>query len=278
MANLTRTISIKSNGDFSIPPKEYARLDQNLRVPTDGGRYVQVKHWNELPNGGDNVKAYPEIIDKSDGILTVDPNGRDYAYAELSDSWEWAMWYFWEWAGQKSLPKGRIESYYTRPGNTRIFANTTPGSLTYVYVDMMEAHRAFTDAGSPEAGARDVVTQRNMTARKNIEWLCRPTGGALLKVTKIVGVYYEIEALDLLKPPPAIDYIASRPWLYFWCTQWGKYIGSSRFPQIKNAYEIQGLPPAGTPSPLLSLGGTFRIKKSSCTDFLTPGQEWTPYT
>ena len=252
---------------------EYKRLDENLRVP-DVGKFVQIKHWDEF--GRYNVNPYPEMINASMGLLLQDLNGRIYDYVEMPDSWQWFLWNFWDWASGYKLPRGKIESFYQRPGNFRTFAKTTAGSLTYVYVDMVEAHRAFTEAASPEAGARDVVTKRNLNNPKPYEWLFFPTGGAMLKVLRVVGQYYEVEALDVLKPPPSIEYVVSRPWLSFWCTQYGKYTGSTRFPQIKNANAVHGLPPVGTPSPLMSKGGIIRIKKSSCHE-LQNGAAWTPY-
>lgn len=266
---------------YTEPPPEielpYVRKDTNLFVPNDGHKYVMIKHWKDLPKGSDNVDEYPEIIDKNGGLLLINPvTGRDYDYVELEDRWLWFLWDFWNWGSQYRLPAGKIESYYTRPGNFRTFANTTPGSLTYVYVDLLEAHRCFTDAGSPEAGARDVVTGRNLYSRKNVEFLCRPTGGHLARVKRIVGVYYELEAIDLLGACPTMDYMEKNPHLYFWCTQAGKYTGATRFPQIKNANAVQGLPEAGTPSPFFSIGGSVKILKSSCVE-MQPGQPYTPY-
>lgn len=257
----------------SVTTSTYKRLDENLRVP-DVGQFVQIKHWDEL--GKINKNEFPEMINVSMGLLLRDPNGRAYDYVEMPDSWQWFLWSFWDWASAYKLPRGKIEEFYQRPNNPRTFAKTTPGSLSYVYVDMVEAHRAFTEAGSPEAGARDVVTNRNMSNPKAYQWLFFPTGGAMLKVVREVSKYYEVEALDVLKPPPSIEYVTSRPWLYFWCTQYGKYTGSTRFPQIKNANAVHGLPPVGTPSLLMSKGGTFRILKTSCR-ILKNGATWTPY-
>jgi len=254
---------------------KYNRLDENLKVPLDG-KFIQLKHWDELVGGGDNKNEFPEMFIPSRGLLSKDPNGRFYDYVEMPESWQWFFWNFWDWASQGVLPKGKIESFYTRPNNERVFAKTTPGSLTYVYVDMVEAHRAFTEAGSPEAGNKDVVTGRNLGAKKSYQWLFNPTCGAMLKVTRDMGKYYEVEALDVLKPPPSIQYVVERPWLYFWCTQWGKYTGSTRFPQIKNANEVNGLPSAGIPSPLMSKGGRLMILKESC-NLMTNGSPWTPY-
>ena len=278
MATLSKTLSIKSDGSIStqVPPTqgEYVRLDENLIVPSTG-KFVQLKHWDELDKG-DNDDPFPEMFNPGCGLITKDPTGEVYDYVSLPDEWQWFLWNFWKWASQNRLPDGRIEEFYKRPGNFRTFARATPGSLTYVYVDMVEAHRAFTEAGSPEAGNRDVVTKRNMTAKKNYEWLYNPTGGAMVKVLRTIGSEYEIEALNTLLPPPPVEEIISKPWLYFWCTQWDKFKGATRFPQIKEANEVHGLPPAGTPSPLLSLGGRIRIKKSSC-DPLINGQSWSPY-
>ncbi len=256
-------------------PEEYKRLDENLIVPNDGGRYVRLKHWDELGRG-ENVNAFPEMFNPGDGLLLRDPNGVAYDYVEMPDEWQWFLWRFWDWASQYKLLRGRIEEFYKRPGNERTFARTTPGSLTYVYVDMVEAHRAFTEAGSPEGGFRDVVTNRNPSFKKNYQWLFFPTGGAKVKVIQAIGNYYEIEALDVLKSPPTLNYVVARPWLYFWCTQFSKLGGTTRFPQIKVANAVHGLPPAGIPSPLMSKGGTIRVLQKSCVP-LTPGQPWSPY-
>lgn len=276
MATLSKTIHTFSDGSVlsSNLSSDYVRLDENLKVPLSGN-FVQLKHWDEL-NKGDNKNSFPEMFTPECGLLAKDPDGRVYDYVEMPESWQWFLWDFWNWASQYKLPKGKIEEFYTRPNNFRTFARATPGSQTYVYVDMVEAHRAFTEAGSPEAGSKDVVTGRNLSAKKSYEWLFNPTGGAMVKVLRTLGTYYEIEALDVLKPPPSIQWVVERPWLYFWCVQWGKYSGATRFPQIKNANAVHGLPPAGTPSPLLSKGGSLKVLRSSCTP-LKNGDTWTPY-
>ncbi len=258
-----------------VTPAEYKRLDEDLIVPTDGGRYVRLKHWDELGRG-DNEDEYPEMITPGVGLLLRDPNGRAYDYVSLPDHWLWFYWDWWKHDSQNRLPEGKIEGFYKRPGNERTFARTTPGSLTYVYVDMLEAHRFLTEAGSAEGGFRDPVTKRNMDFPINMKVLFNPTGGAMVKVKRVLGAYYELEALDVLKPPPTVEYLAARPWLYFWCTQYGKFTGSTRFPQIKNANEVHNLPPAGISAPLMSIGGTIKVLKTACVP-LVPGQPWTPY-
>ena len=257
----------------------YVPLDIDLVVPNDGREYVRLKHWDELGSElgfGDNDDPWPEMFTPGCGLKLRDPNGRQYEYVELTDEWLWFLWYWWDFTSQYKLPKGKIESFYTRPGNERTFAKTTPGSLTYVYVDMLEAHRAFTEAGSPEGGFRDPVTNRNMNHPGNVQWLFDPTCGALGRVKQELGTYLELEALDVLLPPPTVESVFARPWLYFWCTQFGKFIGSTRFPQIKNANAVHGLPPQGIPSPLLSIGGSIKVLRTSCVP-LVPGQAWSPY-
>lgn len=275
MNSLSISYSNKKKLEYSQEINQpYIRLDENLRVP-NAGKFVQLKHWDKLGKG-DNKNEFPEMFTRTDGLLLRDPEGREYSYVEMPEAWQWFLWGFWKWASQEKLPDGKIEGFYKRPDNSRTFAKTTPGSLTYVYVDMVEAHRAFTEAGSPEAGSKDYVTKRNLSNKKSYEWLFNPTGGAMVKVLRTIGTEYEIEALDVLKSPPSIDYVVARPWLYFWCTQWGKYTGSNRFPQIKNANEVNGLPPAGIPSPLMSKGGKIRISRSSCIE-LKNDEIWSPY-
>ena len=261
--------------EVDTKPEVYVPLDINLVVPNDGGEYVRLKHWDEL-GMGDNVEPWPEMFTPAHGLRLRDPDGRQYEYPELSDEWMWFLWHFWDRASQYRLPKGQIESFYKRPRNDRTFAKTTPGSLTYVYVETTQAHVAFTEGGSIEGGFRCPVTKRNMDHPENMHWLCDPTGGALGRIKRKLGTYIELEALDLLLPPPTPEFVFARPWLYFWCTQFGKFIGSTRFPQIKNANAVHGLPPQGIPSPLLSIGGSIQVLRTSCVP-LVPGQAWSPY-
>ena len=276
-----RTV-IASYGDTKVQykedvaPAEYKRLDQDLRVPIDGGTYYQLKHWDDLGHG-DNVPPFPEMFNPNLGLLSRDPDGRFYDYVEMSDRW---LKFYWDWINhisQYRLPEGRIEGYYKKPDNERTFARTTPGSLTYVYVDIMEAHRFITEAGSAEGGFRDPQTGRNMNFPINMLVLLNPTCGHMLKEkSKLTGKYLEFEALDVLEAPPTVESLAARPWLHFWFTQWGKFSGSTRFPQIKNANAVHGLPPAGISLPLMSIGGSIKVLKTACVP-LVPGQPWTPY-
>jgi len=142
---------------------------------------------------------------------------------------------------------------------------------------MTKAHTCFTDSSSREAGARDPVLKINMDARFNWEILPDPTGGALLDIYQIYGTQYIIKALDLLKAPPTVEWLAQNPQYHFWCTQWGKYVKSSRFPQMKNALAVHGIPEAGISMPLISMGGYIMIDKTSCTPILTNGAPFDPY-
>jgi len=260
---------------IAISHGAYQRLDENLTVPNDGYKYVRLKHWIELGKG-DNADPYPEIIDKGDGWLTFGPDGVEYDYVSLTEPYQWLLWQTWDYFSQYKLPRGKIERFYKKPGNERTFAEATPGSLAWVYVNMAEAHRAFTEAGSPEAGFIDYVLPRqNQSISRGYQWLFRATGGAMLRVLRTNGAEYVIEAIDVLKPAPSVKEVVKRG-LYFWCTQSGKYSGSTRFPQIKNANAVHGYPPAGIASPLFSLGGTIRVKKTVCVD-LIPGSAYTPY-
>lgn len=264
-----------TNINISVSRHPYTRMDTGLSVPPVG-TFVQLKHWGELGRGG-NIDEYPEMFTPTMGLDLLDPDGRRYDYVELSDAWMQFQWRFWDWNSQYHLRVDKELIPYQKPGNDRTFYEAVPGSLTSVYVSMGEAHRAFTEAGSREAGARDPVLGLNMSNPRNVEWLCNPTCGALLKVLAVDGIYFEIEALDLLKPPPSLLEVITKPWLYFWCTQWSDVTGSTRFPQIKTANAVHDLPEAGVASLLFSKGGRIRVKRSSCGVPLVNGQRWSPY-
>jgi len=171
-------------------------------------------------------------------------------------------------------PTGKHTGTRVNPKNPNIiYTDYTPGSLLGLYAGMIMDAKSHTDSASPETGARDVVTGRNLLNHKPYEWLCRPTAGALLRVAD-AGSKWRVEAIDLLSPCPNVDTLPMH--LYFWATQIHTDGHVTRYPDIKEAFAVHGLPPAGTPMPLLSLGGSFLINKSACRE-LAPGQLWSPY-
>lgn len=293
-------------------PSQFVRKDINLRVPTDGNKYIMIKHdWDVLGDvrqyyNGTGVKyPFPAVVNRSWGLLTnftFDPNKYDFIYPEdraiidkyntrtydyvrMTDRWQKWMYDFWKHFTYGKIPEGKIESYYNNPNNNvGLFAKATEGSVMWVYVNMIEDARSHTDSYSPEAGARDVPTNRNMQNQRGWEWLFRPTTGHLGKVVNEDAAYYTLEAIDILKPCPDIRTIENSPHLYSWATEVTttkishkplKYVVSN-YPQIEVAFRKQGLPKTGTPIPLLSLGGTIKIKKSSCLE-LKNGARWSPY-
>ncbi len=254
----------------------YVPQDQNLVVPpAEAGSFVQLRHWDEL-GGGDDETPIPEMLTPAHGLELRDLDGKQYEYAELSKKWQFRMKEWWDYNSQYRLPEGEVTGTYTRPGNDRTFYSATPGSLTALWIKITEAHIAFTEGGSREAGSRDDVLGVNLGARKAIEWLCNPCCGNVLRRLRTDGAWYDIEALNLLQDPPPLSYIVARPWLRFWCTQYSHKQGGTRFPHIKNVNAVWGLPPQGVASLLLSKGGVIRVKKSSCK-VLTNGAPWSPY-
>lgn len=279
---VTLSTVIKQGGLFK-------RKDERLTIPNDGGRYWQLKADQDVyPNGmprqfSDSNKPkypYPAVANKRQWGIVTNYAGREYDYIEVSDEWQWFFYHFWNWASDYNLPAGRVEGTYTRPGNTRTFLNVTPGSKLWVYVNMTEAHRSHTDSDSREAGRRCVVTKTNMNNPSPWKWLARPCARAIVKEKRDLGSEIEVYALDMLKPPPDPSRLAVHE--YYWMNeqttilQPNKRYKVSNYPQIEEANEVRGLPLTGTPAPLVSWGGSFRIKKSACT-LMKPGQAWTPY-
>jgi len=83
-----------------------------------------------------------------------------------------------------------------------------------------------------------------------------------------------MNGIDILKPPPHIPSLEI--WQFYYGTQVHLDGHVSRYPDVKEAFEAHGYPPAGTAMPLLTVGGTFEINKSSCVELL-PGAIWQPY-
>lgn len=275
---------------FSNGKAEYKRVyrpkDTNLKVPTDG-RYVQILHdwavYDGTRQSQTGVKyAVPAVVNANWGLRTI-YNEQVYDYVPVPDEWQWFLWKLWDWASDYRLPRGRIESFYTKPTNSGVWANTTAGSLTNVYVTMIEKSRSHSDSYPPEMGGRDVVTRRNLSNHRPYEWLCRPTTGTLAKVIGDNGSEWVLEALDITKPPP--NAYTLPPHLYCWATEInttkltdGRYVVSDyAFIDQALKYNFTSNPRTGTPIPFISKGGSVRIKKYGCSPILVGGSSWSPY-
>lgn len=278
-----KEVPYKKYSNLPATGEEFKRKDEGLSVPTDGNKYVKIKHdWQVLSGGVTrqkeqnlNVKyPVPAIVNKEWG-WKVNGDAASY-YHPLPKEWQYFMWNFWDWGSNKILPTGKIESFYEKKTNSGLFARTTPGSLTFLYVDMIEKSRAWTDSINVETGAIDYVTNRNLNGRAPYGWLCRPTTGHMLKVIGETYTAYKVSCIDLNMPPPPIEEMDYHPEWVVWATQVHveKYV--SRFPQVKEAFSVHGYPPQGTPVPLIAPGGFAFINKKSVSE-MKNGESWSPY-
>lgn len=283
MASLSKKISTFSNGTLSIgagspPPDTFIRLDTGIAVPDDGYQYVMAQH--EIVAFGETRHLYnntsepiPAVVNRDWGIETLAKSNGDYF--PIQDTWQRWFYKFWDWASGYLLPEGKFEGTYVNPRNPRIvYSRYTPGSKLALYAGMIMDAKSHSDSKSPETGGRDVVTGRNMDSSKPWEWLCRPTTGALLRVIARVGSRLKIQAIDLYGTPPDVNKL--EPWQFYFGTQVDRFGNVTRYPDVKNAFELQGLPPAGTAMPLVAPGGYFWIDRLACKE-LQPNQIWKPY-
>jgi hypothetical protein len=266
--------------DFDGQKVEYARkferLDIGRTIPNDGHRYFMAQHewvlWGKtrLPNNG-TKEAIPAIVNGNWGIKTAVQG--DYSF--LSDEWLWWFYDFWNHHSGYRLPVGEKVGTYVNPFNPDItYTRYTPGSLKSLYAGMMMDGKAWTDSGSPESGRRDVVCGRNLDARDPVAWLCRPCSGAVMQLRYVNGAKLVMNAIDLYKPPPDISSLEI--WQFYFATQVHLDGRVTRFPDVKEEFEVHGYPPAGTAVPMIAPGGTFSIDKAACVE-LFPGQTWQPY-
>lgn len=255
---------------------DFTRLDTGIPVPS--GDFVMAQH--EMPLFGKTRHAdnqpnqrdpRPAVVNKDWGIETLAKNHGDY----YPISNEWQKWFlkFWDWASGYRLPLGEKIGTHVNPRNPQIiYTDYTPGSLLALYSGMIMDAKSHTDSASPETGARDVVTGRNMTASKTWEWLCRPCTGALLKVENRQGTKLRIKCIDLYKLPPDVNTL--EPWQFYFGTQ-VHYDGKvTRYPDVANAFRLHGYSEAGTAMPLVAPGGYFYIDKKACVEI---GSTWKPY-
>jgi len=255
--------------------------DRNLVVPP--GRFAQVLHDFELPpeyKPRQLTTGFPDPVNKplpatcpTDGIY----NGTKFGDTgqPLSKEWQFWLFNFLKWQLDYRAPDGEVLYHYEErkpdvpvPPTPYTFVKCTENSVMQAYVNLVEDHRAFTDTNAPENGYTDYVTGRNLSANKPYKWKPLLMNGNIIKIVGEYKDWYIFEALDFLKPPPTLEYIIERPWLYQWATEQttvklpdGRWVVSS-FPQIKVICDALGFPRMGTAVPIGSLGGVNWVKKS----------------
>lgn len=258
----------------------FTRLDIGVAVPDDGYQYVMAQHeiilFGETRHGSNqpnNIDPRPAVVNGKWGIRTLAQANGDYY--PIADIWQRWFYKFWDWASGFRLPKGQKIGTHINPKNPNIiYTDYTLGSRLGLYAGMIMDAKSHTDSMSPETGGRDVVTGRNLTSPKPWEWLCRPCTGALLRVLERNGSILKIQAIDLWNAPPDVNKLEL--WQFYFGTQVHVDGRVTRYPDVKNAFEVHGYPPAGTAMPLVAPDGYFFIDRSKCVE-LQPGQLWKPY-
>jgi len=284
MASLSRTLQIDSNGGVRINASpsqtgELIRRDIGYQVPIDGATYVMVQHeiiflgtTRHNENKPNDEEPRPAVANASWGVETLAKADGDYYPIQN----EWQQWFFqfWDWASGYKLPMGEKIGTHVNPKNPNIvYTDYTPGSKLSLYARMIMDAKSHTDSASPETGARDVVTGRNLASKTPWAWLCRPTTGAILRVIKM-GSRYKAQAIDLNSAPPDVNNL--QIWQYYFGTQVDRFGNVTRYPDVKEELKVHGYGEYGTAMPLVAPGGYFYIDKRACIE-LAPGQMWTPY-
>lgn len=281
MKSLTHITIDYDDGNSEIfglrrPFSSWVRKDENLRVPDDGKQYVQVLDDTAVLGAPRQYKEeggliddypFPAVVNAKWGITPLVP-------AFIQERWQRWLYEFHDWQTGYMLPRGEhIGTHVNKKNPAIVYDDYTPGSLLDLYSQMIMDAKFLTESGSPETGAKDYVTGRNLSNPKEYQLMLTMTCGALLQVTSY-GSYWKAKAINLSESCPLVDTLP--PYLYYWCTQVHIDGRLTRFPDVKNALEVYGLSPAGTAMPLFSLDGSFLIKKSACKP-LTNGQVWSPY-
>ena len=293
----TKTESLLFEKRTSVLP------DRNLRVPLADDFYQVLHDWQSasfgfLPRQKNGEAEQPNKPLPSTRMMwyqKLDPSSN--GFMPMSREWQFWLLDLLDWASDGKLPRGEFEYYYTRKNemqngeiikttlsNPQARAKYTDGSLLSVYEDLISDHRAFTDGHAPESGFADYMTGRNLQAQP-YQWKSLHATGNIVNVLgtwQTNPKYYIIEALDLTKPPPSVEWVvANKPWLIGWATEQtvvkltdGRW-QVSRFPQIKTAQRVFGYPECGTPFPVIGNGSNLMLK----TDLMAikNGKVYSPY-
>ncbi len=284
----------------SKPPAVLKARDIGLTVPNDGYRYVQTLHDFEY-NDGDQYQNKPrqlawhapyDIPAQNNEVILQAPNdpripledrGRKYDYVRTWPSWQWWMFELYRASVLGPIPTGEFVRSFPDPNPKRpyIYSRYTEGSAMWLYANMMEVARQWTDAEPIEEDFYDDVTGRNF-GKRAYKYLCKTNLGNIHRILSEDKVWWTVEAIDLLKPLPNVYEALAKPWLIHWATNQGvdqlpnKTYRVSRFPQVNRVSELNGYPDSGTPCPVLSWGGTIKVLKAR-TRVLKSGQAYSAY-
>ena len=293
-------MSVKVNITYVKKPTVLKARDVDLRVPDDGYRYVQTLHDFEY-NDGDQYQNKPrqiawnapydipaqnnEVLLKASNDLRVpiEYRGRTYDYVRTWPAWQWWMFELYRASVLGSIPIGSFISSFPDPNPKRpyIYSRYTEGSALWLYANLMEVARQWTDAEPIEEGFYDAVTGRN-PGKPVYKYLCKTNLGNIHRIFGEDSIWWTVEAIDLLKSLSNIYDVLSKPWLIHWATNQGVdqlpngTYKVSRFPQVNRVSELNGYPDSGTPHPVLSWGGTIKVLKAR-TRILKGGQFYSPY-
>lgn len=280
----------KTPGDYPLVK------DENLIVPPRSqGEFFQILSDQDVLGASRQIVDgavekrfdFPAVVNKAWGLHKRYPGfyGREYNYEELPDDWCQVYYEMLEWASSYKLPKGEIVDYEIHnDGGKYAIVEPNPGSMTWVWTDIIVDGKSHTDAVNVEHGARDPITGRNPNADENFHWLTSPCILALCKRIEDRGSVWGFETLDITQTAKPLEYILERPWLYYWANAAsrtmvdGRYVVSD-YPQIDKA--LKALDPAsprtGTPMLNIGKGGIMWIDKKACTPILEPGTRWSAY-
>lgn len=258
--------------------KKKKTKDEELTVP-EGGDFFRILHDFELHEYNYKPRQFgngweqdtPTAMPSTRMLWGCRPND----FIPMSREWQIWLYELLNWAVDGRIPAGDMNQI---------------GSLQWAYANLIANHRAFTDRHSPEDGFADFVTGRNITA-KPYQWKCLHTSGNIVKKVQYpvsVDAWVRtnciaIEALDLRLPPPKLEWLLKeKPHLIGWATEQGvaklpngRWV-VARFPQLKVAARVNGIPEVGTPFPVVGVGGVNFIKKSHVSA-IASGANYSPY-
>lgn len=221
------------------------RFDLGLRVPMVGDfrrirKDTELEEFDFFPR----QSGFPQV-DKN-AVIPATRRFKGVQFVTLSDAWCWRWVDMIHWASDYCI---------------------TYQEAVHIWRELISEHTAFTDGRSPEAGFRDPITGENPD-KSNIQWANIGMIGNIVKVgTK------GVECLDMTQPPPSLEDIVSRPWLWHWATQQTPSGVISNFPHIESVVGV----PCGVPVPLVSIGGWQAMKDINYFERVKNGARYDVY-
>jgi len=237
-----RVLTFTDGGVIAVPePVNY------ITVPDDGYEYIRVLHdwehreWDGKPR---TKTATPEIVSLY-----------KHEFIDLTEPWQRRWFAAIEWASNGTMTSGQLKTAWS---------------------DVTAERKALTDMHGLRHKRTDYILGLFLSSTKKIAQRTATFGGSLLRLRSAYGSEYQVDALNVLQPPPPLEELVEQPYYMNWLTEIvnvklpDKTYKASRWPQLKHWGRW------GVPYFIISRDGKKSILKKRAT-IVEPGSTFAVY-